>query len=240
MLKEKIMADLRQAVSDKLEAFLTGQLPQEGIYEWALSEVCKEDYEKTTQADLLLKETMQAILDINHDNVKLRPDRSDLTYCLNCLKGKEGFEPLEKRIKQRQAEERRKGRDPESIKKILKMCRVYTVLFGICSLAVNIFALFKPQVFRLSFAGLSGTNTFIEVAANIIYAVTILWPAEKIGRGKFFYLSALILSLGFIYYWWASLSIVLKLSLHPLMIFVVAPFSGFPATLGLALLLKRK
>ncbi|OGX05706.1 MAG: hypothetical protein A2Z88_05120 [Omnitrophica WOR_2 bacterium GWA2_47_8] len=227
---------IRKILLEKLESFLNGKISQDALYEWVLSRVCEESYEKTVQGDILFKETMQAILDINHDDVKLRPDRSDLEYCRRCLMGEEDFASIPERIKKRQeqAQPRSVLKDPAVQIKIFKMYRGYTVLFGISSLAVNMLVAIKPDLFKIS----AEAGVLKEAIGHIIYAMVILLPPERSARGKFFYPAVVILGLGFIYYWWMSFSISFKLAIHPLMAFVIAPFAGVPASLGVFLLLR--
>lgn len=229
----------REIVLEKLKAFLENKLPQDDLYEWALSQVCKSDYEATVKDDIVLKEALQAMIDINRSEVQYIPTREDLDYYRRCLSGKQKYQPLELR---------RKSGDAKSIKSeqakfkddLFLGLRIYVLLFAFCSLVVNIFAIFRPELLKFQIENPTTIEAIGVVFPHILYSAFLLTPLRYLTRKRWYYLALTVFCLGSIYYWSITISIVLKLSLNILLIFVFAPFTGIPTLFAILLLLDEK
>ena len=222
----------------KLNDFLDGKIPQETIYEWALAVVVSREYEQLVKTDPILKAVIQALIDMNHKDAGRVPSRADLEYLKKCLEGQAEFEPLAQRWEKARKEE--KENKSKSQGSLFLALRIYVVLFALCSIAVNILAVLKPNLFQWELENPSALNVLLQVWPHLLYAIFLLIPFKKLVRGLLYYCSIGVLGSGSFYYGYITVDIVIKLSLNILMIFVVAPFSVIPAVVALFLLIHER
>jgi hypothetical protein len=234
-----MMALNRNSVLEKLNAFLGNRISQEEIYEWALAQVFKEEYESVAKSDHLIKETIQALIDINHPEARTVPAREDFEFLRKCLEGTETFQPIKSRH-----QEKRKTKRKTSFRRykddLFFSFRVYVALFAACSLVVNILVIMKPDFMALPAANPTWYDAFESVFSHLIYAVLLLLPFRILTRDKTFYPVLTVFVIGSIYYWTITFSMIFKMSFHIIMIFVVAPFSGIPTILAILLLINER
>ncbi len=227
---------------------LEEKISQAKIYEWALAQAVAKDYDVVVKDDPLLGETIQVLIDMNHQQGYV-PTREDLQYYKDCLEGNADFEPLAvrlektKRAKQAEAEKKRAqpqptaGARPKTIPR--KIMRVYVVLFALTSLIVNITGIIKPGYYRPEDI-VTRADAIKEAIPHFIYIAFLLMPPHRLAAGFLSYLALPVLFFGTIFYFYITVSIVFQQNLNPLLLLVYAPFALIPALLALWLLITEK
>ncbi len=240
------MALQRPDVAHILRLFLTEGVPQERMYEWALAQAVSKEYEQLTIGDPLIKEVIQAILEMNHADLEHVPTRDDLIYYLQCLEGTKDFEPAQQRrarvVQEQRPPSPRKATAPQGVDQKMQalyliFAKVYVALFASVSLAVNIAGLVKPELFGI---GESAEANWKESLPHLIYAVILLIPRKILIQNKLFYPTMIVLILGILFYWTIDVSIVTKFRLHILLVFLFAPFTVIPASLAVWLFWRKR
>lgn len=240
------MAITRQAVLEKLDGFLKGEISAEKIYEWALFIAVSSEYEQLVQKDPVISTTIQALISLNHTNKKQATRLEDLKLFRQCLAGEmtlpsSGAEtreaapaepPSEKQPKKR--EKRRKF--GQSVSGSMMTLRIYVVIFGICSLIVNLLTVIKPEWLSLGADVQTPVERLGETWLHISYAALLILPFPMIVRGPLFIAALPLFVFGMVYYWYVTVMLVAKLSLNLIFFLAVMPFSAIPATLALILL----
>ena len=240
----------REILLKKLTGYLNKEISLEDIYLWALGVAVSPDYEIISRSDLLAGQVIKDLVDLHHDDLKRVPTRKALEYYRDCLGGKEDYDPQKiktlgfyetgtqasvKRVAQRREEEKE---DWES--DFFALSRMYVIFFGMCSLAINLFSILKPEFIRSQGVIPTHFEVFKDSLPHILYAVLILSPSRWVTRGTLFYLSFPLAMFGMLYYWYISVSIITKLSLHFMFVLVILPFSAIPAALVLVLLIVSR
>ena len=236
--------EILQVVSD----FLNDKISQLKVYEWALGQAVAKDYEIIAQNDPLLHETIQALIDMNHQHGEYIPTREDIIYYQKCLQGQVPFEPLSSRLEKiKEARERAAQEERAKTQKAMAMpktlsrtvMRVYVIMFALTSLVVNISGIIKPGLFRPE-EMVTRAQAIREAFPHFIYAIFLLTPPHISVKGLLYYLALPILFMGTIFYFYITVSMVFQLKLNPLMILSFAPFALIPALLALWLFLTQK
>ena len=244
----------RKTILEKLAEYLNNKISQEEIYKWALAVAVSEEYDELAGKDLLIRKTIQALIDIHHDDLKLIPTRKALEYYRRCLVGEEKFEPLEdkkdlKRLnipdfpqEQPQRVKTPKPKKPKQGggKEFYIAFRIYTIIFSISSLTIHIISIIKPDLFSFDEEIPTRMEVVTRSLPHLLYAFFVLVPMWLTARGVLYYLSFLVLTLGMLYYWYLSAVIVMNYSLHLIFILAILPFCAFPATLALYLLMVNR
>ena len=236
----------RQVVLEKLERFLKREISKADVHTWALGQAVSRDFENVAKTDPLIKNTVLSLIDISHDDLKRIPSMRALEYYRLCLKGQMVFDPvhanLESIIVPQWSEEKlpktraRIGVEIRAQAQYLVLLKAYVLIFGLCALALQVISVLNPQFLHLIKETPTRAEAFKSAWPHIIYAILILLPRNWLARGAVFYFTFLALAAGMAYYWYISVVIVLKLSLHVLFILAFLPFSAIPATLALLLL----
>jgi len=249
----------RETVLAKLTGYLDKEISKSAIYEWALFVAVSKEYEQVVSQDPLVANTVQALIDINHDDLKKIPTHKALEYYRRCLKGELEFIPLEDRmdIDQLGIPDEPPPSAPVSVgpetarvnalikrhdyTRVLKLMRLYVVGFALSSLGIHIFSVIDPDFIRLTGEQTSRWNSARESLPHVLYAFLVLLPPAFLAKDILYPAAIALLTTGFFYYWYIAYIIVQKLTLHPLFILVFLPFSAVPATLAvLQLLAYRK
>src|SRR3989338_330444 len=247
------MAMTRSEVQEILKIFLEGKVSQEGGYEWVWAKVVTKDYKDIAQIDPLISETMQALIDINHDDVVVIPTRKDLEYYYLCLDGQKQFvsrtarKQENKKLHQQEKAEKIRAAKASLTQTLLSidrelfytMAKVYVCLFAVTSLLINVLGILKPEFFR------PGTNTtslkvLLEAAPHIVYAILLLLPRALLTRGIWYPFALFVFSAATVFYWFVTIAIVVRFSLNIFLLVLFAPFAGITAFLALWLLWKEK
>jgi len=228
----------RTVIIKQLREFLTGKITKDQVYKWALAQVVLPGYENVAQADPVVKEALQALVAITHDDARDKPTGGDLKYYLGCLEGNRDFEPLEERRRRKDVKKEVKKRDYKAEARLTS--RVYVILFGLSCLVVNIFSIINPGFFTLGINAPDRFSVLIQSLPHIIYATLILLPPQVLVKKNSYFVYLIIFALFSVYYWFVALSFVLKFSLNPLLMLVLAPYSGMPAILALLLLIEER
>ncbi len=235
----------RSDVLGALSFCLTGKVTQEKIYEWALSQAVAKDYDGIAGADPLLKESVQALIDMSNPGPGYAPTREDLVYYLRCLEGAASFEPLAVRLEKAQAKEREKDRGRRqrvisvSREQYILWMRIYVVLFAAGSFLINTVWIFKPEFFDVE-TKRSFLENFADALPQLVYSGTLLLPPGVMVRGWPFYIYFSIFVAGMLAYWAATVSVVMGLGLHPYLLLVFAPFGGIPPAIAVWLLWQKR
>jgi len=242
------MSLTRSEALQVLNDFLNDKISQVKVYEWALVQAVAKDYEMVAQNDPLLGETIQAFLDMSHQQGDYIPTRDDISYYQRCLQGQASFEPLSIRLeKMKEAqkkmvqEEKVKARQSVIVHKTFSrtVMRVYVIMFALTSLTVNIIEIIKPGFFKVGEA-LTHGQAFREALPHFGYVIFLLIPPYIVVNGFLYYLTLPVLFMGVIFYFYITVSIVLQLKLNPLLIVCFAPFALVPALLALWLVMTQK
>jgi len=228
------MTYFRPILLKKLEEFLRGGIKRDDVYRWALSQVVLPRYEEEVREDPLLKETMQAMVDISRQDSEVATSMESLKYYRKCLRGDIDYLPKEDRDKKNMA---KKG-DPKD--DFLLATRIYVILFAACSMFINIVSIVNPDFLRIGLFPPTRIQAFFAAFPHLVYATFLFISPKTLAKGRIYSMSLVILLVGVAYYWMVAFSFVSKLLLHSLMVIVVAPFSGVPATLALILLIRAR
>mgnify|MGYP001557911749 CR=1 FL=1 len=251
------MAITRAEVLETLKLFLEDKVPQERVYEWALAKVVAKDYDSAANNDLLLHETMQALIDINRGDLEFVPTRKDLEYYFLCLSGQKPFvsfsvrrQEIKKRSQQQQIQKLKAV--PTALKASLTqrwlsidkkifcaVAKIYVSLFAIVSLAVNVLGIFRPELFRPDHR-VDHLQAFAESLPHLLYAALLLLPRRILTRGILFYITLGVFFAAMIFYWYVIIVLVARFDLNIFLFMLFAPFAGFPALLAVWLLWKEK
>ena len=86
MLEQKVLFE-------KLNDFMDGKVPIDDIHAWALKVALSSDYPQLAEQNPLVKETIQAFLDLDRKDLKFVPSHRILEYFRRCLDGKEEYLP---------------------------------------------------------------------------------------------------------------------------------------------------
>jgi hypothetical protein len=244
----------RETVLAKLTGYLDKEISKSAIYEWALFVAVSKEYEQLAPQDPLIATAVQALIDINHDDLKKIPTNKALEYYRRCLKDEIEFIPLEERrdidklvIQDQQPAAPAITVPPETslvnalLKKqdytrLLIAMRVYVIVFAVCSLGIHIYSFINPEFMQMARDFTSRFNSVKESLPHVLYALLVLLPPRFLARDTLYIVSLALLIVGFFYYWYIAITIVDKLALHPLLILIILPFSALPATLTLILL----
>ncbi len=232
----------RETILRELSAYLNNELSKQEVYEWALSVAVTDHFQELARGDVLIRRTIQAMIDINHDDLKFIPTRKALEYYRRCLVGEEKFVPLEinKDLKNLNIPD-----DPDIVNRKKKpkyfiFFRIYIIIFSICSLTIHIASMIDPAFFNLDQTSPTRLAVIKESFPHVFYALFVLIPVRYLVRWVLFYPSFVFLSLGMLYYWYISFQMVLKLSLNMVFIFMILPLTAIPATLALFLLMMGR
>ena len=240
----------RAIILEKLTGYLNQRLSKQAIYEWALFVAVSHEFEKIAAEDLLIGKTIQALIDINHDDLKNIPTHKMLEYYRRCLAGELTFEPLEymrnlERMdlsKEQFAadEEKKVEKRHEERKQIRLMVRIYVVLFAFCSLVIHLFSILQPNFLRFAETIPTRLENLWDSLPHVLYAIIILLPMRLTARGNFFYITFFVSLWGLFLYWYLPFIIVSKLAINMIFILALLPFSAIPASLAVWLLIKTR
>ena len=226
----------RTTVLFKLKGFLSGELSKEEVYHWALNKAVSEEFLTLSQADPLLYETLQALIDINHEDAEFIFSKEDFQYYQKCLEGLEEFRSL------REKRPKKESRPPPK-KFFLDLdliFRVYVVIFGFCSAVIHLIGIFIPNFLRISFPPPSRLESFLDSLPHFVYALFLLLSPKFLARANLFYVALVPLTFGILYYIKLTFNIVDVLSLHKLVFLILLPYGGVPTVLALYLLIKAR
>ena len=226
----------RMTVLVKLKGFLNGELSKEEVYHWALSKAVSEEFLNLPQIDPLLFETLQALVDINHEDAEVIFTREDLEYYQRCLEGNEEFNSL--RAKRTQNK-------PRAVPKkffidLDLIARIYVVMFGICSVIIHFVGIFIPNFLRMNINPPSRLDSFLDSLPHFVYAVFLFLSPKVLARGNLYYVALMASTFGIFYYVNLTFNIVKALGVHILVVLVLLPYGGLPAALALYLLFKAR
>jgi len=227
----------REIIIEKIKDLLDNRVSQDKVYEWILAIMVTEEYESAVQNDQLLKDSAQALIDINHEGAKNIPTREDLKYLKDCLEGKTIYESLESRntkkaLRRKKAVHRKYRRD------FFITLKIYVVLFALCSIAVNLYGIFNPEFLIIGMTSPTRLDAIGNALPHLIYASFLLFPLKLLARSKWYYGSVIVMTVGAAYYWYIAAKIAIQLSSNFLMVVVVSPFSGVPASLAVVLIIE--
>ena len=240
----------REIILAKLTDYLDHRLSKQAVYEWALSVAVSHEFEEASLKDALIGRTVQALIDIGHDDLKAIPTYKALDYYHRCLSGELTFEPLEtkrdldtldlsKQIfrfeRGATAEEKRKEQ-----RKLFPIFRLYAVLFGLFSFAIHAFSIVNPEFLRFGEAIPTRSDNLSDSIPNLLYSLFIILPFSITTRGVLFWPSLFILLVGMLYYVYLPFSLIIKLSVHPIFVLALMPFTSIPALLAFFLLLDAR
>jgi hypothetical protein len=233
----------RQTLLRKVGQFLAQEISQDAIYAWALQIAVSREYEDLAKQDPLIKETIEALLMMQHTDLKAVPTRKAIEYYRRCLSGEEKFVPLRERKdldKLRIPNEFREAMGRKKMgktgkEKVFALMRFYVALFGLSVLGIYAFSLIRDGLLGPA-AGAVKMSALWEPMLYIIYALTIVMPVRFMAKGFLFYFTFPILLLGMIYFW----SIPVRLFQNILFIILALPLSAIPATLAVILFARAK
>ena len=235
----------RQAVLEKLDGFLKKDISAEKIYEWALFVAVSSEYEMLAKEDPVIGMTIQAMITLNHRNPAQVVRLEDLQLFRQYLaEGRQMvpepvpvFEaPVEVHHSEEKEQEKKKRFASKRESGSIVTLRIYVVIFGICSLIVNLMSVIKPEWLHLSATVPSSFQVLSESWMHISYALLLIMPLPTVARGPLFLPALPLFVFGMIYYWYVSVMLVSKLSLSIIFFMAIIPFSALPATLALILL----
>ncbi|MFA5088288.1 MAG: hypothetical protein WC552_04565 [Candidatus Omnitrophota bacterium] len=229
----------REVLAEKIKDFLENNISQESLYEWALAQAVREEYDELAKNDPVVKKTMQALIDINQEDVQHKPTREDLKFYRRCLEGRDVLE-ADGEEGRGKGEEFKRDRLLQRKEEFYFISRVYVILFASCSAFVNFYSIIYPGFIKFALAAPSRWVAFQQAFPHFLYAVFLIMPPRILAGRKLFLPSFVVLAMGTLYYWMVAVAIVEKLSLHVLLLAAIAPFSATPALLALMLLWEAK
>lgn len=251
----------RQTVSEKLTAYLNNTVSKQEIYEWALSSAVSKDFEEITAQDPLLKTAVNAMIEMNHSDLRRLPTRKALEYYRRCLAGELEFIPLEAhkelhKLNIPDIPEERKTDTPlrtpliklwpqmirewKYLKDTILTARIYVIIFAVCSLAVQISSILSPGFMQIGLWVPARWQAFLDAFPHLVYAYVVLMPPQRFVPTRMFVLALPLLIIGVVFYWTISWMILMKLSLSWIFILALLPFTVIPALLALFLVIMAK
>lgn len=235
----------REILLEKLTGYLDGTISKEEAYGWALGIAVSAEFERVAKEDALIGRAVRDLIDINHADLAAVPGRKAFEYYQKCLLGKMEFklkgidvQKLEAFDNPEQVVVKKKRKN--NIKQVLIICRVYIVIFCLCSLVMHGISVVKPDFLRFEDSIPSRAETIKESLPHLLYAFVVLLPVGFTAKGLLFFVTFPVLVVGMFYYWYISVALVTKLSLNIIFAFVLLPFSAIPATLALVMLVMRR
>lgn len=228
----------RQITAKKLRAFLQDEITTEDIYSWALGVVVASDYEKVS-ADLLLKKTIQDIIDLKHTDTAQMTLRTTLEYDWRCLTDQEKFvfvAPPPPPVSSAQLA----LKEDTASGGLFFLFKGYAVLFGVGILLVHIFSLINPQFFWYETSLSSRADLLLDCLPQMVYGACLVWSLVTMPLAPAVYYPVLaVLTMGMLAYWYLPLALVLKIGVSPFFIFLLVPFTSLPATFAMFVFLNE-
>lgn len=242
----------RDILSEKLDAYFDGELARTDLYQWALKAAIEEDMANLLHKDFLAAQLIEDLVNLQNKNPQKATSEKLLNYYRKCLSGTEDFSPEKRKefLPPRSfAAESTEG-FPEGFpagaggrivsekRQSFLLTKTYVILFAVCSLLIHTSSIVFPEMFYLE------KKSFPALAADslpfMLYSIALLIPFRWAVKGGWFYAFFFVFMLGLFYYFYASVTLVSQLSLSPVFILVILPFSVIPALLAVVLLLQKK
>lgn len=234
----------REILSQKLNAYLNGESARADLYQWALKTAVEEDIANLSHRDFLAAQLVEDLVNLKNNNPGRATSDGLLRYYQKCLNGSEDFDPEKRKQflpplpEDTLSSGLPAGRIVTEKRQSFLLTKTYVILFAVCSLLIHAASIVLPEFFYLekqSFLALTGDSL-----PFILYSIALLIPFRWAVRGSWFYVFFFIFMLGLFYYFYASVTLVSQLSLSPVFILVILPFSVIPALLAVVLLLQKK
>jgi hypothetical protein len=234
----------RLTLLNKIEQYLNDSISSDEVHAWVLQIAVSDTFAEIAKADPLLKEAVEALLEIHQAGVKEVPTKKAIEYYRRCLTGQEKFIPLKERrdwsklnipdeVGRRisPAEKRRIRAD-----RFFVFLRGYVVLFGLTVLAVYAISFFQPGFLGLSEGQTRQQVPSLETLLHVLYAAIVIMPLRLTAKGFFFYAAFPVLAIGMLYFW----AVPFRLFHNLVLIVLALPASALPATLAVVLLAWHK
>jgi len=234
---------------------MNGNIPVDDIHAWALKIALSSDYPQIAQEDPLLKEAIQALMDLDRKELNFVPSRRILEYYRRCLGGEEEYRPPKQRgnlshiiidepnkpaslmgepsqVKTEKTKEVSVIQQRPSIdrSRLMKTCRRYTIVFAWCSFALHIVGAIVPEFFGFVVSE-SVAQLLIAALPHLLYALFVVMPIKVLSAGKMFLLSFVLATFGAVMYCGMSVVFIVKFSLPLVFGLLVMPFAAIPSIL---------
>jgi len=245
----------QKVLFEKLTGFMDGKIPIDEIHAWVLKIALSSDYPQVAEQNPLIKETVQALMDLDRKELKFVPSRRILEYFRRCLEGKEEYLPPNKRRRlshiiidepdkpasllgrpsQVKTEKKKDDavvrRQPKiDLFRLMQTCRRYTIAFAWCSFALHLVGAVVPEFFGFVVKE-SAIRLLIVALPHLIYALFIVMPIRVLAAGKVFLISFVLATFGAVVYCGMSVVFIVKFSLPLGFGLLVMPFAAIPSIL---------
>ncbi len=245
----------RQQLHNKLAEFISGGVPIDDMHAWALNVALGDDYPRIAEQDPLIKETIQALLDLDRKDLRFVPSRRILEYFRRCLEGTEEYSPPGKRgrldhiiidepdkpasliggkshVKTEKKKEKpaAASRPKKDISRLIRTFRRYTLVFAWGSIALNLAGALAPEALGFVVTE-SPLQLLIAALPHLIYALFVLVPVRILASGKIFLLSFVVAVFGAVMYCGMSVVFIVKFALPLIFALLVMPFAAIPSIL---------
>ncbi len=225
----------RKLVLTKLVGFLTGEISQTEIYEWALFVVVSSDYETIAKNDRLTEQIFQFLIDIDKVRETPAPTKKVLEYFIQCLENQREFTAQDYRA----LIDDKPGasavsvpvpvKPPAQLGWLVNMARIYVLIFLMGSIFLNAVSILKPN-FLVKPDEIAPTAAEVgkDASPHLIYGILILLALSfKMPRFAL-YAFIPVAIWGMFFYWSAATSFAVKnglafLNVLLLMVAVVVP-----------------
>ncbi len=237
----------RDFIIQKIDELLEGRSDRNTIYRWALGVAVAEDFAQVCKKDPVAAQVVQALIDINHNDVQSIPTLKALAYYRLCLKGEREYRPLGKLTNlddiQSVGIEEDEGRldvIEESVKTFVNRfsrgLRILTLVFGSIVLVVSVIFVMvvaapgRPDRIKTAF------KTFVF----ILYGVFVILPPSLITQDRLFFLAVPILLFGMIVSWYYSFNMIPGMFSGIIVQVFLSAIIIIPATVAFILLFRAK
>jgi len=234
---------------------MNGNVPIDEIHAWVLKIALAADYMEVAEQNPLIKETVQALMDLDRKDLKFVPSRKILEYFRRCLAGEEKYLPPKKRghlshiiidepnkpaslmgdpsqveTDKKQEVSVLRTRKPRDISRLMQTCRRYTLVFAWCSFILHCVGAIKPELLGFVVSD-SVVQLLISALPHLIYALFIVMPIRVLAAGKVFLVSFVLATFGAVVYCGMSVVFIVKFSLPLVFGLLVMPFAAIPSIL---------
>lgn len=237
----------REILFQKLSAYFDKELTAADLHDWALKAAVEEDLANLAHKDFIIAQLIEDLVNLKNSNPRKATSRNLLRYYQSCLNGdkefdrekRKGFLPPDGGLsKDALPAGMVPGRVVVKKRRSFLLTKTYVILFAVCSLLIHISSIIYPKLFYLEKPSLP--RLLGDSLPFILYSSALLLPFRWAVKGGWFYAFFFIFMMGLFYYFYASVTLVSQLSLSPIFILVILPFSAIPALLAVVFLLQKK
>jgi len=238
----------------KITGYLAGTVTKDALYEWALFVAVSREYEAMSQQDVLVRDVVQSMMNINHHDPHLAPSAKMFEYYRRCLAGEAAYDPahLVEQLAKIPVMKDPAGTMPPDVRalklkpghrsfksRVFRVLRFYVVSFAYCSLGIQLVSILNPSAFHFGENIPSSGEVLKDAVTQIIYALLLLLPLAVTAREPWAFVALPATAYGVFYYGQIAFELITKLNLNVFFIVAILPFSVLPATIAFLLLVGQ-